>query len=559
MGSLYSHSHVLGVSDFTLHNLLWDYDLNSTIGILELVVDVSFAHDIYLNFRTSYYDEEGELIERRVMIARNYFKGWFGVDLMSVLPFDVLLAVSNEDGAATKLLEMSRIIKAVKILRLLKAVKMMKLLRLPQLLDVLERLLGKPMFRLLRFLFAVIILSHWSACFFYYMAYLQPSSRTTWLNKAEMETASNTEKYVTSLYWAFATMTSVGYGDVVAVTINEKFTAIVCMIVGVTVFAYLMGAVTSLLGALNSSQARIAAKKQRVDDFLRARKVPQIMANKIRQFYSYIVDKEVRNDETDIIAGLPNKLRTEVILYLFRETLEKVLYFENKAPKFIAELVMMMKIEFYAPEDFVVVQGEQSTEMYFVGEGTLAIRDYGNIENLPKILYSGENVNVEFKHLGFIHAGSQFGEYACLTMEPRTATVVAHTFVELHSLSRAALQEVMGRWPEYGNEMTHHMMKQSRATKDKKRKEKGAATPRALTITSETPQRSSTIIKPMAVRTPALDSGSIHHRGSRERHGVQMAGGNNASNNRVLSNMDEFFHPMFTSQSDEVFHPHKDR
>lgn len=108
-----------------------------------------------------------------------------------------------------------------------------------------------------------------------------------------------------------------------------------------------------------------------------------MMASKIRQFYSYIVDKEVRNDETDIIAGLPNKLRTDVILFLFRETLEKVQYFESKAPQFIAELVMMMKIEFYAPEDFVVVQGEQSTEMYFVGEGALAIRSYEDIENLP--------------------------------------------------------------------------------------------------------------------------------------------------------------------------------
>lgn len=91
-----------------------------------------------------------------------------------------------------------------------------------------------------------------------------------------------------------------------------------------------------------------------------------------------------------------------------------------------------------------------------------------------EILYSGGNVCVKFKHLGYIDAGNQFGEYACLTMEPRTATVVAHTYVELYSLSRAALQEVMARWPEYRSEMTRHMMKQSRALKDKgKKRSKG--------------------------------------------------------------------------------------
>ena len=111
--------------------------------------------------------------------------------------------------------------------------------------------------------------------------------------------------------------------------------------------------------------------------------VPHNLSLRIRQFYDYIVEREVRNDETDIIAGLPSKLRTEIILFLFREIMVKVNYFQNKAPQFIAELVMNMKIEFYTPGDFVVVQGEMSTEMYFVVEGRLHIRDYGDVENLP--------------------------------------------------------------------------------------------------------------------------------------------------------------------------------
>lgn len=43
---------------------------------------------------------------------------------------------------------------------------------------------------------------------------------------------------------------------------------------------------------------------------------------------------------------------------------------------------MMMKIEFHAPGDFLVVQGDLSTEMYFVGEGILGIREYENKPNL---------------------------------------------------------------------------------------------------------------------------------------------------------------------------------
>lgn len=101
----------------------------------------------------------------------------------------------------------------------------------------------------------------------------------------------------------------------------------------------------------------------------------------MREFYSYVVMKELDAD-SEIIGGLPSKLRTQIILFLFRDTLAKVLYFENKPPQFIAEIVMMMKIEFYSPGDFVVVQGEMSTEMYIVVEGRLSIRAYEHIQAL---------------------------------------------------------------------------------------------------------------------------------------------------------------------------------
>ncbi|GMH45876.1 hypothetical protein BSKO_13839 [Bryopsis sp. KO-2023] len=448
--------------------------LDTTIGILEFLVDVSFAYDIYLNFRTAYRDDDGALVFKRSKIAEHYFKGWLSIDLISILPFDHVSTYSKS-SAASSLLKLSRVIKTVKILRLLKAIKLLRLLFLPRLFDMMENFLGRPLFRTFRFLLAVVVISHWSACIFYFIAYTEGEGTGTWVDNYGLATKSNSERYVSALYWAFATMTSVGYGDVVAITVAEKIMAIICMIIGVTVFAYLMGAVTSILGALNSSQSRITAKKQRIDEFLKNRKVPTALCNRIRQFYGYIVDKEVRNDETDIISGLPNKMRVEVVLFLFRDIMSKVMYFDNKAPQFIAELVMMMKIEFYAPEDFVVVQGEMSTEMYFIGEGTLAIRNYENMENLPKLLYSGGNVNVTFKHLGYIKAGSQFGEYACLTMEARTATVVAETFCELYALSRDSFLEVMNNWPEYKSELTNHMMQRSKVTKEKQRKKRRGA------------------------------------------------------------------------------------
>lgn len=52
---------------------------------------------------------------------------------------------------------------------------------------------------------------------------------------------SDLSKYVISLYWAFSTLCTVGYGDVVPNTTLERIFTIFAMLVGATVFAYFMG------------------------------------------------------------------------------------------------------------------------------------------------------------------------------------------------------------------------------------------------------------------------------------------------------------------------------
>jgi len=49
---------------------------------------------------------------------------------------------------------------------------------------------------------------------------------------ANSEISLHYDAYVTSLYWATATITSTGYGDVPPKTIGEKIYAITTMIVG---------------------------------------------------------------------------------------------------------------------------------------------------------------------------------------------------------------------------------------------------------------------------------------------------------------------------------------
>lgn len=60
--------------------------------IIDLIVDVMFIVDIFINFRTTFIDDQkGEVVSDPAKIAKNYLKGWFVIDVMAAIPFDLLM------------------------------------------------------------------------------------------------------------------------------------------------------------------------------------------------------------------------------------------------------------------------------------------------------------------------------------------------------------------------------------------------------------------------------------------------------------------------------------
>ena len=46
--------------------------------------------DIFFSFNQAYYDEDFVIIEDRKTIGSNYLKGWFSVDLIAIIPLDLI-------------------------------------------------------------------------------------------------------------------------------------------------------------------------------------------------------------------------------------------------------------------------------------------------------------------------------------------------------------------------------------------------------------------------------------------------------------------------------------
>lgn len=53
--------------------------------------------DIIINFRTTFVNSNDEVVSHPGKIAVHYLKGWFIIDLVAAIPFDLLLVGSDTD------------------------------------------------------------------------------------------------------------------------------------------------------------------------------------------------------------------------------------------------------------------------------------------------------------------------------------------------------------------------------------------------------------------------------------------------------------------------------
>jgi hypothetical protein len=98
---------------------------------------------------------------------------------------------------------------------------------------------------------SVILCIHLISCLWFLTAKLSDFSPDTWVIRINLQDESNTVQYITCVYWAVQTLTTVGFGDIPAVTIAEKIIAIGWMITGVGFFSFTIGNLSSIMANID--------------------------------------------------------------------------------------------------------------------------------------------------------------------------------------------------------------------------------------------------------------------------------------------------------------------
>ena len=96
-----------------------------TWEIINYSIDFLFFLDILIIFNSATYNEDFELTENRCKLAKDYVKSWFLLDIVAILPLDLMTNSGNVENFA-RYARIGRVTKMIKLIKLLRIMKLQK-------------------------------------------------------------------------------------------------------------------------------------------------------------------------------------------------------------------------------------------------------------------------------------------------------------------------------------------------------------------------------------------------------------------------------------------------
>lgn len=91
---------------------------------IQTTIDFLFFVDMILIFNSAFYDDDFKVVDKRKTIAVTYLKSWFFVDLLAMLPFDLILQREYQD--IVRIVRLGRLSKLSKLCKLVRVFRVMK-------------------------------------------------------------------------------------------------------------------------------------------------------------------------------------------------------------------------------------------------------------------------------------------------------------------------------------------------------------------------------------------------------------------------------------------------
>ena len=396
---------------------------------VDMLIDVLFLIDLGVNFNLGYYNSEGHVITNRVLIATRYLKGWFILDCVASIPFSIIEFCSV--GTSWNLL-ISKVRSLPKLLRLSRVLKLFK--NLTQ-LEQIDWLMGvnQQVWRLAKVVLGAFLSLHIVACLWHFSARAYNYSPDTWVYRYGYLDTPPAEKYETSLYWGFTTLTTIGYGDISPLTPLEKGIAMVWMIGAVYLISFSVGSLAAAAASAETKDKVVNEKIAIAERFGEAARIKKNVLHMLKRNVRLENDHFSLSEKAkeSMLNGLPMSVKYEVAMNIYGESVAHFPFFTTRGNSFVGAIALFLEVQVYSAWDVIWNSGEASHGIYFITNG--------------KITYIVPNKGVKFSSL---HEWQYFGDIEVVNETERKFDVTANQHLVLLLLPRRIIGKIKDEFPK---------------------------------------------------------------------------------------------------------------
>ncbi|KAF2317021.1 hypothetical protein GH714_010621 [Hevea brasiliensis] len=349
----------LPVFNDSSHCLEIDRKLAITATTLRTIIDAFYLIRMALQFRTAYIAPSsrvfgrGELVIDPARIAKRYLRQYFFIDFLSVVPLPQIMVwrflqrSKGSDVLATK--------QALLLIILLQYIP--RFLRIIPLTSEMKRTTG------------VFAETAWAGAAYYLLLYMLAShdflycgnqhmdGYTAWSNISDDVLKSQCaaeedgpfdygiytnalssgiasskkfiSKYCYCLWWGLQNLSTLGQGLQTSTYPLEVIFSIALAILGLILFALLIGNMQTYLQSLTIRLEEMRVKRRDSEQWMHHRLLPQDLRERVRRYdqYKWLETRGV--DEETLVQSLPKDLRRDIKRHLCLALVRRVPLFEN--------------------------------------------------------------------------------------------------------------------------------------------------------------------------------------------------------------------------------------
>lgn len=383
---------------------------------------MKFLCSVAFVFFHSGYLEQGLLVKDQKLLIKHYTDSpQFRLDVISMIPTDVLYFILGLDYPEIRIN------------------KLLRINRMFEFFDLSQTMTNYPnIFRICTLVMYIIIIIHWNACLYFSFSKFIGFGADPWVYPAltEPEFGDLLRKYSFSLYWSTLTLTTIG--ETPSPELDSEFLFhVVDFLVGVLIFATIVGNIATMISNMNAAQAQFQARVDNIKQYMHVRHVSKDLEKRVIKWFDYLWSNKKAQDEREVLRYLPDKLRAEIGMNVHLDTLKKVRIFSDCEAGLLIELILKLRPQVFSPGDYICRKGDIGREMYIIKEGKLAV--------------VADDGVTQFCVLG---DGSYFGEISILNIKGskagnrRTANICSIGYSDLFCLSKDDLMEALTEYPD---------------------------------------------------------------------------------------------------------------